>query len=357
MNKPAYINAQACISSQDTFDNALFLRSEVISEPIPRRAHEPDYKDYIPRKYLRRMGRMVRMGVSAARKVLDEASLEIPDAILVGTGMGCLRDTEEFLTSIYESGENIASPNQFIQSTHNNVAAQIAIMLGCYNYNFTYVHRGFSFETALIDALLHIQENDDSATNILVGASDELTDMHLKVMSKLNFWKPREGKANAIPGMAKGYEQGEGAAFFVLSSVQAASTVARLDGVKMIYKPTSTTELASHVWQFLDDQKIALNDIDLILLGFEGGDDEQSIFRQLVDRAFGSNHLAVFKHLSGEFKTAAAFATWLAAEMIQKQVVPNFVKLTDFEVGPLRRVLIFNNYNNSNYTLSLLSHV
>ncbi len=355
MKLPVYINALSCISPQNTFDNDDFWQASPLLQGTPRRAIEPNYKTYISSKYLRRMGRMVRMGVCTAKKVLLDAGVDNPDAILVGTGMGCLHDTEEFLTAIYNSDETIASPNQFIQSTHNNVAAQIAIMLGCYNYNFTYVHRGFSFESALMDAAIHLMEAGDKPRNVLVGASDELTDMYLKVTSKL---KPRVTAPERIlsNGSRLRCTQGEGAAFFSVGNVKAETAVARIDGLQMIYKPSSSEELHDKLNDFLNNLGFTLDDIDLVLLGFDGGENQKSLYGKVVRTALNSCNQAVFKHLCGEYKTAGAFATWLAANIINKQIVPDFIKLTQCELSKIDRILVFNNYNNSNYTLSLLSH-
>lgn len=355
--KPIYINSSACISPQATFDNEDFLSGQSFLKESPRRCIEPIFKDYINPRLLRRMGRMVRMGVCAASKALDDAKVDNPEAILVGTGMGCLKDTEEFLTSIYNSDENIASPNQFIQSTHNNVAAQIAIMLHCYNYNFTYVHRGFSFESAMMDAMLHLNEAEDQPTNILVGASDELTDMYLKVTSKLNFWKPRHAISRSPSDFVDGSEQGEGAAFFTVSNKKKENAIARIDGLQMIYKPQSKEELSSSLKRFLASCQITIQDLDIVLLGFDGGNDETSVFRQVVNEELQEVPHAMFKHLCGEYKTAGAFDTWLAGELLRKQMVPDFVKMSSFETDRISKVLLFNNYNNANYTLSLLSHV
>ena len=357
MNTPVYINSASCISPQATFDNEDFLHGKAAFDQVPRRCIEPVYKEYLNPRSLRRMGRMVRMGVCAAHKALQDGQVENPDAILVGTGMGCLHDTEAFLTSIYESDENIASPNQFIQSTHNNVAAQIAMMQSCYNYNFTYVHRGFSFESAMLDAVLHIQEANGNKKNILVGASDELTHMYLEVTSKLNFWKPAAPKKNTLFDLGEGSEQGEGAAFFTLSNECIDQTIAELEDLEMIYKPTDSQELKLKLDKFLNRNQIKLSDIDVVMLGYDGSNDEKSPFRKLVNEVFVDSNCAMFKHLCGEYKTAGAFGTWLVTEMMKKQFVPDFVKMTDFSVSKINRVLLFNNYNNSNFSLSLLSHV
>ena len=74
--------------------------------------------------------------------------------LLPDTGLGCLEDTEKFLSSIYTNEEKLLNPTPFIQSTHNTVAGAIALAIKCHGYNATYTHRGFSFESALEDALI-----------------------------------------------------------------------------------------------------------------------------------------------------------------------------------------------------------
>ena len=352
-----YINAQECISPQATFANTHFLEDSVQLDQRPRRSIEPNYKEFIGSRYLRRMGRMVRMGVCTAKKVLHDAGVENPDAILVGTGLGCLKDTEAFLTSIYESDENIASPNQFIQSTHNNVAAQIAIMLGCYNYNFTYVHRGFSFESALLDAMMHVLEAESESCNILVGASDELTDLYVEITNKLSFFNGDFPAADSIWTQNQHIAQGEGAAFFSLSNVAGPNVLARLEGLHMLYKPASADSIQRELDQFLLQQKLERTDVDLILVGFSGRKGQADPFVEIFQNGFEGSRLAAFKHLCGEYKTASAFATWLSIRILKEQMVPDFIKLTDFQGDKINRVLICNNYNNTNFTFSLLSHV
>ena len=99
------------------------------------------------------MSRIIKMGVRRM-ECLKEAGVENPGAIITGTAYGCLADTESFLTKMVENKEELLTPTAFIQSTHNTVGAQIALMLKCHNYNNTFVHRGFSFENALLDAII-----------------------------------------------------------------------------------------------------------------------------------------------------------------------------------------------------------
>ncbi|NJK84751.1 MAG: beta-ketoacyl synthase chain length factor [Bacteroidales bacterium] len=107
----------------------------------------------------RRMSRIVKMGICSALKCLKESGVEVPDAIITGTGFGCIEDTEKFLGSIIQNEEKMLNPTPFIQSTHNTVGAAIALKIKCNNYNNTYVHRGFSFEHALLDGLMLLNED------------------------------------------------------------------------------------------------------------------------------------------------------------------------------------------------------
>src|ERR1700744_3463899 len=146
------------------------------------KAIEPDYSVYIDTKSIRRMSRIVKMSVAAAFQCLQEAEVAVPDAIITGTAYGCLGDTEIFLSRLIEQQEEALSPTAFIQSTHNTVGAQIALMLQCTGYNNTFVHRGFSFESALLDAVMLLQEGE--AKTVLTGGIDEITDSSHAVLER-----------------------------------------------------------------------------------------------------------------------------------------------------------------------------
>ena len=153
-----YIRATGNISPQKTFGHGPLL-----AEPIEHSGNrltcvEPDYKDLIDVKLIRRMSRIIRMGVAAASACLQEAKVEVPDAITTGTAYGCMEDTGLFLTKMVEFNEELLTPTAFIQSTHNTIGAQIALMLKCHEYNNAYVHRGFSFESALLDGMMLLRK-------------------------------------------------------------------------------------------------------------------------------------------------------------------------------------------------------
>jgi len=185
-----YINGTGCISHQNTIDVDTFLgNSQITCQPLLL-AQEPDYKDYVPANMLRRMSHIIKMGIVAAKISLQQAELENVDAIITGTGLGCFEDTDKFLKTIIENNEQLLTPTSFIQSTHNTVAGQIALLIKCHNYNFTYTQQGLSFESALIDADMFLNENKNS--NVLVGGLDEAIQPYYDLLVKAGHIKKQE---------------------------------------------------------------------------------------------------------------------------------------------------------------------
>jgi len=70
---------------------------------------------------------------------------------------------------------------------------------------------------------------------------------------------------------------------------------------------------------------------------------------------FKTNSTGRFKHLSGEFPTASAFAFYLAARIIQNKKIPSVVIDRDTGREP-NIVLIYNTYFGNYHSLILLRH-
>ena len=350
-----FINAIGSVSPQETFDNDQFLTNLVEHQTWHKPAVQPDYKTLLNPRKLRRMSKVIRMGMYAAKVCLAESKVEMPDAILVGTGLGCLEDTEKFLDSIYTNEEGLVTPTQFIQSTHNTVSSAIALMLKCYNYNFTYVHRGFSFESALVDAFMTAEELGEA--NILVGGIDETTEMYLDITRKIKMWTTHATvDASFHKERFEGNKPGEGAAFFMLGTQKTAQSYAELSGVKMIYKPNQD-QVVQELDSFLSQNNLTLDEIDLVLMGLNGHAKKDKVYQQLLNTQFKHKHLAYFKHLCGEFKTASSFALYLASQMLKEQSIPEILKYQPFEQKKLRNVLIVNDYEGINCSMFLVKGI
>ena len=130
-----------------------------------------DYKPYIPAMQARRLTPALRQLVVAARQALEQAGLDIPDAIITGTDLGCICYSVGLLNQLTDEGEDALSPTLFMQSTHNTPSSLIAILLHTHGYNCTYSHGAMSYEQAMADARRQISLG--LINNALVLAFDE----------------------------------------------------------------------------------------------------------------------------------------------------------------------------------------
>lgn len=348
-----YIRATGNISPQKTFGHVPFLNEPVEYFNNRLTCIEPDYKNFIDPKMIRRMSRIIKMGVAAASECLQEANIQTPDAIITGTAYGCLEDTGVFLTKMVEQKEEMLTPTAFIQSTHNTVGAQVALMLHCHNYNNTFVHRGFSFESALLDAMMLVNEN--YATNILVGSVDEITNISHTIINRMGLYKQHAASNfELISANTKGTIAGEGAAFFLLSSEESENNYAQLDGLATFYKPKDIHEIQNQIGAFINLHSVSIDDIDLIITGKNGDINGDKIYEEINQSIFKNKSSINYKHLCGEFPTATGFALWLAANIIKTKTVPPITGNV-LQENKLKKIFIYNHYQNIHHSLFLIS--
>jgi len=312
----------------------------------------PDYKAYIPPAAARRMAKGIKMSTVSSRTALDEAGLENVDAIMVGTGLGCIGDSAKFVGDIIDNNEQFLTPTRFIQSSHNTVSGQIALAMGCKGYNFTYVNASVSFESCLIDALLQLRTHE--ATNILVGGVDEIAEHHVKSHQLIEHIKKEAVKAEyLLSSKTKGCVTAEGANFFVLSDKKQESSYAELAAVKT-FNTLAIDRLEIVVEEFLTAHNLSTSEIDLVVLGNNGDIDYDRYYDRLREGTFKDTAQLYYKHLSGEFDTAASFGFWLGAKILKTQRIPEAVKLNDKTPKSLQTILLYNQYRGENHTLTLL---
>lgn len=350
----AYIKGVGIISPQKTFDTTDFLSDIVEYNTNSLRCIEPSYKDYLNPTLARRMGRIIKMGIAASSACFKDSGVTIPDAIITGTALGCLEDTEKFLLAIIENDEQFLTPTSFVQSTHNTVSAQIALQLKCMNYNFTYVHKGFSFESSVLDGLMTIAEGNGN--NILVGGHDEMTEKYYRVCDRVGYWKKETVPTmELIKSKTSGSIAGEGAAFFMLSNEVNAHNYAKLRSIKTIYKPENQQVIENKLNEMLAEKGLTKNDIDVVVYGLNGDSRYDGVYNQLKDNFFSNSTSTYFKHLCGEYQTSGSFAMWLAAMMLKKQHIPAAVMIGDKKPSNIKNVLVFNGFMGSDYSAFLLS--
>jgi len=301
----AYIHSYCTISRRETFARGILATmNEKRSETIIH----PDFTMVIKPELIRRMSPMIRMGVGAALAAKGERGI---DGIIVGTGLGCMENTEKFLDQFVMKDEGILAPTAFIQSTHNTVAGQIALTLGNTCYNSTYTQRGVSFENALTDAMMLCNE---IKSNILVGGIDECTPL----MTQLGITAGLDSKI-----------YGEGASFLVLND-KADGALSKVSGCFNFSGDTSS--LASTVSKFLDNS--GLKKPDLILFG-DSGVTTSGLLDLLADIKTIN-----YSDICGNYMSNSAFALQMASEIIEGK---GAIKAT--------KVLIVHNFSDADFGL------
>ena len=123
---PYYVHGLGIISPQKTFDNDLFLPEITAYENNSLKCITPDFKEYINPVQLRRLSRMLRIGLSAATICVRNSGNTEPDGIITATGYGFLDETAKFLNEILQLHERQLTPTFFMQSTYNALAGLVA---------------------------------------------------------------------------------------------------------------------------------------------------------------------------------------------------------------------------------------
>ncbi len=320
-----YIKSSDSISAQLSFESGLPATLETTEEAFYS-CIKPEYKKYISPKLLRRMSPIIRNGVACSLSVLKKAELEKPGAIIVGTALGCLRDTTSFLTQLIEEKEELPNPTYFIQSTHNTIAGQIALLLSCHSYNFTFSQMHNSFETSLLDAQMLML--DEKANNVLVGGVDEMSENTYNLIKDLDCYKNTK--------------LGEGAGFFILSTEE---SPVKLEGIKIING--ENVDFEKELGQF----SIKPEDIDIVIGGDNFTDDNAySSFH----KTFENKPYLWYKPFLGEFGTVSALALWVATKVLEEKQVSDCWIKNEIKPKGFSNILIFNSVGNE-HSLMLLS--
>lgn len=320
-----YIHHTSCIYPQKGLDSP----AGPVSNQL--KAVEPGYEG-IPGNVLRRMSKSVKMGIGAALPLLKYA----PDGILIGTGYGGMEDSVRFLNQIIRYDEGILTPGTFVQSTANAIASQLGLLHHNRGYNITYVSRGLSFESAVLDAAMLVKEHPGSTW--LVGGVDEISDHHYRFECAEGWYQ-------------EGVIAGEGAAVFLVND-RPAGALARISKIVLLGGAEEDV-LRSVLTDILAGQTP-----DLLLSG-ENGDNRAQNWYRIVESLMGADTGIVrFKHLCGEYPTASAFALWLACNL--PAALPDHL-LKRAPAGSAaahpRHILFYNNYKFTQHSLILLERL
>lgn len=354
MNQRFYINGIGILSPQRTYDNNIFLPEMVAYRENVLTTILPDFKEYINPIQLRRLSRMLRIGLAAAIICTRDSGNKSPDGIITGTGYGFLNDTAKFVSEMLQQNERHLTPTFFMQGTYNALSGLVALTLRCNGYNNTYVNKGFSFETCLHDGMLHLMEGD--LKSLLIGGYDEADSVQYKVNARVDHYKQEFiNSLELFDHKSRGSLQGEGAAFFALEATRGENCWCMIRGVKMIFMPASTDMLLSELKDFVKDHQIRMTDIDVFVNGVSGDGETDKMSLSIAQLVFSAIPEIRFKHLCGEYCTASSFGLWVGASILKRQEIPEGLQFNKAIIPPeFKYALMINQYMGRNYSFILL---
>lgn len=294
MAKRCYVNSIAQVSCQKPLSDEWF-ESPYIYEEKYVRAQEPDTKELIVPSESRRMSKILKRTVCTAITALNNSTIQQPDAIITGTGMGCMENSEKFLIDLSRFGEQYLKPTLFMQSTHNTISSLIAIILKCHGYNNTYSHKGISFESSLFDAWLQIKSG--MIRNALIGAHDEVTPFMNLVMKRTH---PEYTLVS------------EASVSMIVTNTESDKNICEVCDVRLFHRP-----------DFFELSNLLNSENDgILLLGLNGNPLNDNPYKKLIQSLSFSPNILQYKNIFGDNFSASALAFYAAAKIIEKQKIP-----------------------------------
>ena len=312
------------------------------------RSIDPSFKEYVSPIEARRMGRILKRALATSREALKEAGYDSVDAIMTGTGFGCIENTEFFLDALSNEGEQLLKPTYFMQSTHNTISSLVAIQTKNYNYNASYAHKGISFDSALHDAWLQFRLGKiDSA---LVGCHDEMTETFHRIMKRGGVMGQDDERCGEVAvSVVLSREKS------ALRQAQGPQPLCRLTGLKLLHQP-SMNDLMDAVTTMLQSAQKSLADVDYVLTGISGNHPSDAAYLAEAKTLFGDKPLLKYKHLFGENFTASGLGFYVAAQCLKAGRVPArlFVNADEANDKQPACLLLFNRSDGKDYTLTLI---
>ncbi len=330
MANGCFVNSVAQVSCQKPLSDEWFDMPRRYTEKYVR-SQEPDAKEILSAGEARRMGRLLKRAVCTSFRVLKESGISNPDAIVTGTGMGCMENSEKFLMDMSRFGEGCLKPTLFMQSTHNTISSLIAIIFKCHGYNNTYSHKGISFESALLDSWLQIKSG--MMKNALVGSHDEATPFMSKIMESTH---PEYSMIS------------EASVSAVLTGETLSSNLCELSEVGIYYRP-ELSEIASQ-----------LEESDYLIVGTNGNDLNDIHYRKILEKLNNRPVILQYRNIFGDNFSSSALGFYTGVKILEQQRIPShlyFDSADRSETERIENVTILNHSDGSAWSVIKLKRV
>lgn len=339
MKRHIYINGAEQISIQKPLSEE-WIDNPILYDGQYTRSIDPDFKSYLSPLEARRMGKILKRALVTSISLLNKVRIEHPDAIITGTGLGCIENTELFLDSLCKNGETLLKPTYFMQSTHNTISSLLAIQIKSHGYNVTYAHKGLSFDSALFDAYLQMKLG--KINNALVGGHDEMTPSYFRLLEKINY----------VGGTMKGVAGEVSVSTFL--SFEKDNSLCELLGIRIIYKPTPS-KLRVILEQLLIENNLNFSDIDAIMTGINGNSINDNVYTEYINALSTTLPLIRYKHIFGECYTSSGLGLYAAANCLNMNKFPeHMVYENKLQFCNCKIILLLNHSDGKSFSLTLL---
>lgn len=306
-----YIKAATQISMQQPLSEAWMTAPVEHTEPYVR-SLDPNFRDWLNPLESRRMGKILKRALVTAQKVMHDSGVQQPDAVITGTGLGCIENTELFLDQLCREGEEMLKPTYFMQSTHNTISSLISIHDHLHGYNTTYSHKSVSFDSALLDAFTQLRLGDIQTA--LVTGNDEMTPSYFSILQRAGYV--------GQPGQVAA---GETSVAMMLTT-DPADALCEIEEVSMSVRGVQQPFAPA----------------DLLVLGTNGVPQNDQLYREVAQQMPGVETFE-YKRLFGESYTVSGLGVYAAAHLLSQ--------------GGAGRVLFVNHSDNLNVTFVTLKTV
>lgn len=306
-----YIKAATQISMQQPLSEEWMTTPVEHTEPYVR-SLDPNFRDWLNPLESRRMGKILKRALVTAQKVMHDSGVQQPDAVITGTGLGCIENTELFLDQLCREGEEMLKPTYFMQSTHNTISSLISIHDHLHGYNTTYSHKSVSFDSALLDAFTQLRLGDIQTA--LVTGNDEMTPSYFSILQRAGYV--------GQPGQVAA---GETSVAMMLTT-DPADALCEIEEVSMSVRGVQQPFAPA----------------DLLVLGTNGVPQNDQLYREVAQQMPGVETFE-YKRLFGESYTVSGLGVYAAAHLLSQ--------------GRAGRVLFVNHSDNLNVTFVTLKTV
>lgn len=281
-----YIKTATQISMQQPLSEEWMTSPIEYTEPYVR-SLDPNFRDWLNPLESRRMGKIMRRALVTAQKVMRDSGIQQPDAVITGTGLGCIENTELFLDQLCREGEEMLKPTYFMQSTHNTISSLISIHDHLHGYNTTYSHKSVSFDSAFLDAFTQLRLGD--IRTALVTGNDEMTPTYFSILQRAGYV--------GQPGQVAAGE----ASVAMMLTTDPTDALCEVEEVRMSVK----------------DLQLPSSSVDLLVLGTNGVPQNDCLY-QKVAQQLPEVETFEYKRLFGECYTVSGIGVYAAAHLICK---------------------------------------